>query len=75
MDRRNPEPVDVSATAIRTTGTSRPPGRLALSGGVGETAGRQGTSDPSRVELLGARLMPLPTKGIDGVLHYTCGRD
>jgi hypothetical protein len=28
----------------------------------------QGTSDPSRVELLAARLMTLPTKVIDGVL-------
>jgi len=30
----------------------------------------QGTSDPSRVELLDARLMTLPTKVIDGVLQY-----
>ena len=29
----------------------------------------QGTSDPSRVELLDARLMTLPTKVIDGVLQ------
>ena len=35
----------------------------------------QGTSDPSRVELLDDRLMILPTKVIDGVLHYVYGRD
>jgi CRISPR/Cas system CMR subunit Cmr4 (Cas7 group RAMP superfamily) len=35
----------------------------------------KGTSDPSRVELLDARLMTLPTKVIDGVLHYVYGRD
>jgi hypothetical protein len=35
----------------------------------------QGTSDPSRVELLDARLMTLPTKVIDGMLHYVYGRD
>jgi hypothetical protein len=34
----------------------------------------QGTSDPSRVELLDAHLMTLPTKVIDGVLHYVYGR-
>jgi hypothetical protein len=28
-----------------------------------------------RVELLDARLMTLPTKVIDGVLHYVYGRD
>ena len=35
----------------------------------------QGTSDPGGVELLDARLMTLPTKVIDGVLHYVYGRD
>jgi hypothetical protein len=35
----------------------------------------QGTSEPSRVELLDARLMTLPTKVIDGVCHYVYGRD
>jgi hypothetical protein len=35
----------------------------------------QGTSDPSRVEPLDARLTTLPTKVIDGVLHYVYGRD
>ena len=35
----------------------------------------QGTSDPSRVELLDARLVTLPTKVLDGVLHYVCSRD
>jgi hypothetical protein len=35
----------------------------------------KGTSDPSRVELLAARLMTLPTKVIDGVLDYVYGRD
>ena len=49
--------------------------QFALSGAVGETAGMQGASDPSRVELLDARLMTLPTKVIDGVLHYVYGRD
>jgi hypothetical protein len=34
-----------------------------------------GTSDLSRVELLDARLVTLPTKVIDGVLHYVYGRD
>ncbi len=43
--------------------------------GVGETAGMQGTSDRSRVQLLDARLMTLPTKVIDGVLHCGYGRD
>ena len=44
--------------------------------GVGKkTADMQGTSDPSCVELLDARLMTLPTKVIDGVLHYVYGRD
>jgi hypothetical protein len=42
---------------------------------VGEPAGKQGTSDPSGVELLDARLMTLPTKVIDGVLHRVRSRD
>ena len=46
-----------------------------LSGGVGETAGLQGTSDPGGVELLDACLMTLPTEVIDGVLHNVYGRD
>jgi hypothetical protein len=36
---------------------------------------RPGCHCPSRVELLDARLMTLPTKVIDGVLHYVNGRD
>jgi hypothetical protein len=48
---------------------------FALSGWSRGDCGHAGTSDPSRLELLDARLMTLPTKVIDGVLHYVYGRD